>query len=113
MTDSNAKHTAEPLDSVPHLTAETSTGNAYDDTGMPIVVARDSRLTDRQNGKRIARIVACVNACAGVEDPAAAIEGARKALRAAGMSLRRSWGDGVKSYPESIRDALRALGAKP
>jgi hypothetical protein len=52
---------------------------ARDDDGERIVAAYGDSPEERDF--RMKRIVACVNACAGIEDPAKAIEDARQVLR--------------------------------
>lgn len=55
------------------------------------------------------RIVACVNACTGIKDPASAINNAREALE---LALEVIAATGPGSYPEAedaIADALATL----
>lgn len=54
-----------------------------------------------------ARIVACVNACAGMADPAHALALARAALKRAAYSLKVH---GAKDVDVQCAEALRALG---
>lgn len=60
-----------------------------------------------RNRANASRIVACVNACAGMEDPAEALRLARAALKRAAYSLKVH---GAKDVDVQCAEALRALG---
>ena len=61
---------------------------------------------------RALRLVACVNACAGIPDPAAALDLARGALSAS-LSGYINWHDGEpKEMCERLRTAISALTPK-
>jgi hypothetical protein len=55
------------------------------------------------------RIIACVNACAGIPDPAAALKQARQALLLGSMVVV-NYAPDKRPFLDTIAAALRALG---
>jgi hypothetical protein len=78
----------------------------FPEGGKESVATTKGWFLDRQKAKaNAARIVQCVNACAGIEDPEAAIEQARQVLReAVGLQMQP-----LSSY---VKIALEALTPK-
>ena len=77
--------------------------------------------TTKQIEANAARIVACVNACAGMTDPAAQIKALRDALEDAEFLLRKcgnnwkeagSMADSMKRSANDAREALSAFGGE-
>ncbi len=95
---STTKHTAEPW---------TSEGKGVFGANRKVVmVAMCGDPIRAEDAPTAARIVACVNACAGVEDPAAALTAAREALEWFRANAQRL----SLSYEEARADeALRGL----
>lgn len=108
------RHTAEPWKAeASNRIVSTDTGwgigECFVTTAQPLPLA----------SANAARIVACVNACAGMEDPEKAIS---KALLALNDAKRRLMNHSVSGLEEasadsavwdSIKSALRALGGQP
>jgi hypothetical protein len=84
----------------------------HDAIGCVVVVTTGTDFAPSKNRANVERIVACVNACAGIADPAAALAAARDALREADAALAeedfRPW----SPARAAIRTALDALGDK-
>jgi hypothetical protein len=74
-------------------------------TGATVAVLHGEH--DKENA---ARIVACVNALAGIADPAAAIKAAREALEHACDTVPQSGAE--RMFIEECRRALALLGGK-
>lgn len=92
-TSTTTKHTAEPWQEI---------------NGKIRGPASELIVSDKcANEADLARIVACVNACAGMEDPAAAIASAKRALERAIRCASPEWDvHEIADY----KNALRALG---
>lgn len=119
---SNTKHTAEPwvvydggrfLSIIPEDDMEDITI-----ARTPEHIGKERKLADRfkdateEDRANAARIVACVNAMAGVEDPAAFMEAARRELRGAVRDLNPATLDSRDLAPmrNALAGLLRALG---
>lgn len=106
-----AKHTAEPWivlqfnnsrgQPQPPRICKEGVGGFIAQTGFHGGIANNGREANA------ARIAACVNACAGMEDPAAALAEARGALKEA---IFRMGGNRDTNYMDCMQTALRALG---
>lgn len=101
-----SKHTPEPWYVVGPLSDEESgtpggtfpqIGVPSDEVGAPIILAEVYEKADQE------RIVDCVNACAGMTDPAAEIAALREAVRVLGRELSEKAmdqiGDSVLNNP--------------
>jgi hypothetical protein len=100
---STTKHTAAPW---------IYTGSVLvEDQNRNVVARCNTHFRMDAEEANAARIVACVNACAGIEDPAAALAEAKEALR---KILRHipasSGGASVSADVHLCKQALRALG---
>jgi hypothetical protein len=102
-TETKSKHTAEPWQVKPGFSDGPEIFSS-DDFFIAEANGAQSSLEDQANAKRI---VSCVNACAGMEDPANAIAQARVALREASDAFKGSEMDRLTYLCLS---ALRALG---
>lgn len=97
------RHLPEPWIVVAPCDIETVTGIRIGDTDQSLSRNIDEQ-DDALDDANAARIVACVNACAGIADPAAAIEGARVAMK----SLIEGWDfDEIGQFDGDLVDALR------
>lgn len=98
------KHTAEPW----HIDTEhpTEIRGVQGEASTMVAEVRSPYLSE-QIYPNAARIVACVNACAGVEDPASAIALAKTGLSEAEKCARQR---GEFSLADCYYEALRALG---
>lgn len=61
---------------------------------------------------RAKKIVTCVNACAGIPDPAEAIRKAREAMKAVEIRLRVMSNPAFCEMGQQLRQALAALGGE-
>lgn len=115
MTIATTKHTAEPW------TITTEGGELYicDQHDALLMRVGPVGSRDKEDHWNAERAVACVNACAGMEDPAEAIREARMqmadAIERAGFSLpgptdHRAAEHGEPVWVCRMREALRALG---
>jgi hypothetical protein len=101
-TATHTKHTAEPFAALPwthHLIGQ----------DIRILADDGERVAGKMAEANAARIVACVNACAGIEDPAATLAKVRADLRRYSAHLEaeaQRAGMGFMGL-----DSLRALGA--
>lgn len=72
------------------------------------------RIREDPMKRRAERIVSCVNACAGIEDPAEALRAAKEALKLGWEAWRdwnQYWGDDTgKNEMEQIKKAIELLG---
>lgn len=92
------KHTAEPWQ-----TFQSDAGGIVADDKGNTLASLPWAGDNHDPEANAARIVACVNACAGIDDPVKAINGAKAALKVMADML-------VGSGSQQARNALRALG---
>lgn len=98
------KHTAEPWEIYP---APLGVYGIRSDVGGYILHINPRETGWGEDEANAARIVACVNACAGMEDPAAAIASAKRALERAIRCASPEWDvHEIADY----KNALRAIG---
>lgn len=102
----STKHTPEPWCVHNTVTIHGPNGNDYGILAEANIYRTESDGAETGQANA-ARIVACVNACAGMEDPAEALRLARAALKRAAYSLKVH---GAKDVDVQCAEALRALG---
>ncbi len=105
----STKHTAEPWVDCPAL-GNTERRIEHKGTGNNCISVAVLRGPERE--ANAARAVACVNACAGIKDPAAALENARHWMTRV-ASDHRDFGLVLEETREGLAKACLALGGQP
>ena len=124
------KHTPEPWDETisknwPHGRPDLAQSSLNIHGGRPqdghdgniIAIISPVKYITEQDQANAERIVACVNACAGIEDPAEAIKAAQDALQeliSVGCEFYdMDMGDNGALALQEARETLRKLGKEP
>ncbi len=100
------------MSTAPKHTPEPWSHNVGDPAGDPTdsrIYSGDCSVTEATGPADAARIVACVNACAGITDPAATLAEVRKTLERCIMALAANGAPNCEAAKES-RAALAKLG---
>lgn len=98
-----SKHTPEPW------RIEWQPGQTPKHTYTHCVMAGDDSLCDTLTEADAARIVTCVNALAGIEDPAAFVEAVRELLLYAEIDADPRYGAGVIDKGSGLHERIEAI----
>lgn len=96
-----AKHTPEPW------SVHQYNGTNINANGDLIMAVRFMGGTDDEGEANAARATVCVNACAGIDDPAATLEEVRDVLRVMIHGGELGWDASTPAYQARMADAWR------